>query len=228
MPTLILLRHGESVWNKENKFTGWQDVNLSEEGINQSRQAAYFLKEKGFLFDLAFTSFLKRATHTLEIVLNELNLSDIPVKKTWRLNERRYGALETLNKKEIAEKYGDTQVHRWRRGYEDVPPPLTENDFRYLNNLPKMDDLKTTPPLTESLKNVELRLLPYWQNEIIPEIKSGKKIIIVAHGNSLRALIRYLDNLTPEEIEKIEIPVGISLIYKLNDDLKPVNHYYLN
>ena len=228
MPTLILLRHGESIWNKENKFTGWQNVDLSEEGINQSCQAARLLKEKNFSFDLAFTSFLKRATRTLEIVLNELNEQNIPIKKTWRLNERRYGALETLNKSETAEKYGSEQIHRWRRGFKDTPPPLSKTDSRFLNNLPVMNDLESAPPLTESLADVENRLLPYWQNEIVPEIKSGKKIIIVAHGNSLRALVYYLDNLTPEKIEKIEIPVGIPLIYELNDDLKPVNHYYLN
>ncbi len=228
MYKIVLLRHGESVWNKENKFTGWQDIDLSEKGIAESKNAARLLKEKSFIFDLAFTSFFKRSIHTLEIVLGELGLPDIPVKKSWRLNERRYGALETLDKTEVAARYGAEQIHLWRRGYEDTPPPLSESDSRYLGGLPQMDDLKTNPPLTESLADVERRLLPYWQNEIIPAVKSGKKIIIVAHGNSLRALSHHLDNLTKEEVENLEISLGIPLIYELNDHLTPLRHYYLS
>lgn len=217
MIKLVLLRHGESVWNKENRFTGWTDVDLSEKGIAEAHEAGQLLKKNGFTFDLAFTSVLLRANKTLDIVLKEMNLENIPVEKSWRLNERHYGALQGLNKAETAAKYGDEQVHKWRRSYDICPPALTKDDQRY----------REGEPLTECLKDTVERFLPYWQESIVPEIKAGKKIIIAAHGNSLRALVKYLDNISDEEIPNLNIPTGVPLVYELDEDLKPIRHYYL-
>ncbi|MDP2864260.1 MAG: 2,3-diphosphoglycerate-dependent phosphoglycerate mutase, partial [bacterium] len=197
MYKLVLLRHGESIWNKENRFTGWTDVDLTEKGVKEARESGKLLKKEGLTFDIAFTSVLKKATKTLDIVLKEIGLTNIPVKKTWRLNERHYGALQGLNKPEAAKRYGEEQVFLWRRSYEVRPPALKETDTRYPGNDPlkRYKELKKTEiPLTESLKDTEMRLLSYWSKEIVPAIKSGKKIFIVAHGNSLCALVRYLDN----------------------------------
>ena len=229
MYKLVLLRHGESIWNKENRFTGWTDIDLSEKGVKEARESGKLLKKEGLTFDIAFTSVLKKATKTLDIVLKEIGLTNIPVKKTWRLNERHYGALQGLNKPEAAKRYGEEQVFLWRRSYEVRPPSLKETDARYPGNDPlKYKELKKEEiPLTESLKDTEMRLLPYWSKEIVPAIKSGKKILIVAHGNSLRALVRYLDNISPQKIPELNIPTGIPLIYELDKNLKPIRHYYL-
>ena len=225
---LVLLRHGESIWNKENRFTGWTDVDLSEKGVKEAIETGKLLKKKGLTFDIAFTSVLKKATKTLDIVLKEMGLTNIPVKKTWRLNERHYGALQGLNKSETAKRYGEEQVFLWRRSYEHRPPALKETDARYPGNDPLYKDLKKTEiPLTESLKDTEIRLLPYWRGEIAPAVKSGKKILIVAHGNSLRALVRYLDNISPKKIPELNIPTGIPLVYELDENLRPRRHYYL-
>lgn len=217
MIKLVLLRHGESVWNKENRFTGWTDVDLSEKGIEEAVKAGRLLKKNGFTFDLAFTSVLLRATKTLKIVLKEMNLENIPVEKSWRLNERHYGALQGLNKTETAKKYSNEQVHKWRRSYDVRPPALTKDDERYVEG----------EPLTECLKDTVERFLPYWQQSIAPEIKAGKKIIISAHGNTLRALVKYLDNISDEEIPNLNIPTGVPLVYELDENLKPVKHYFL-
>ncbi|MCX7798146.1 MAG: 2,3-diphosphoglycerate-dependent phosphoglycerate mutase [Melioribacter sp.] len=228
MYKVVLLRHGESEWNKLNLFTGWTDVDLSEKGVEEAHQAGKVLKEEGYTFDIAFTSVLKRAIKTLYIVLEEMDLMWIPVIKSWRLNERHYGALQGLNKAETAEKYGIEQVKLWRRSYDIPPPPLDENDDRYPGKDPRYKDLdKKDIPLTESLKSTVERFLPYWHETIAPTIKSGKKVIIAAHGNSLRALVKYLDNISDEDIVELNIPTGIPLIYELDDDLKPIKHYYL-
>lgn len=225
---LVLVRHGESIWNLENRFTGWTDVGLSEKGIQEAHRAAIFLKEGGFTFDLAFTSVLKRAIKTLWIILEDMDLMWIPVQHTWRLNERHYGALQGLNKMEMVKQYGEEQVHIWRRSYDITPPALTKDDprsvisdSRYQNLLPH------EIPLTEALKNTVERFLPYWHGTVVPQLKEGKKIIIAAHGNSLRALVKYLDNISEEEITKLNIPTGIPLIYELDINLKPIKHYYL-
>lgn len=228
MYKVVLLRHGESEWNKLNLFTGWTDVDLSEKGIEEAHQAGKVLKEEGYTFDIAFTSVLKRAIKTLYIVLEEMDLMWIPVVKSWRLNERHYGALQGLNKAETAEKYGMEKVKLWRRSYDVPPPPLDENDDRYPGKDPRYKDLdKKDIPLTESLKSTVERFLPYWHETIAPTIKSGKKVIIAAHGNSLRALVKYLDNISDEEIVELNIPTGIPLVYELDDNLKPIKHYYL-
>jgi len=225
---LVILRHGESVWNKENRFTGWTDVDLSERGEKEAIESGKLLKKEGLTFDIAFTSVLKKATRTLDLILREMDLADIPVKKTWRLNERHYGALQGLNKSETAKKYGEKQVLLWRRSYDVRPPALKETDARYSGNDPLYKGLKKEEiPLTESLKDTEMRVLPYWKEEIAPAIKSGKKVLIVAHGNSLRALVRYLDNISPQEIAELNIPTGIPLIYELDENLRPIKHYYL-
>jgi 2,3-bisphosphoglycerate-dependent phosphoglycerate mutase len=222
MNKLVIIRHGESVWNKENIFTGWIDAPLSEEGIKQAKLAGQILKEKGFTFDLGFTSVLKRAYDTLDLILEKMNLL-IPTEKSWRLNERHYGALQGLNKDEMREKYGKDQVELWRRSY-DVRPPAKEEKKEF-----KYEEVKEGEvPLTESLKDTEKRLLPYWKETIVPQIMSGKKIIIAAHGNSIRALIKNIEGISGEEIAKIEIPVGKPLVYELGDNLKPTNKYYLN
>jgi len=228
MYKLVLLRHGESVWNKENRFTGWTDVDLSEKGVKEAIEAANLLKKEELTFDIAFTSVLKKATRTLEIILKEMGFKNIPVKKSWRLNERHYGALQGLNKSETAKKYGEEQVLLWRRSYDVRPPALEETDPRYPGNDPLYRGLKKNElPLGESLKDTEMRVLPYWKEEIAPAIKSGKKVLIVAHGNSLRALVRYLDDIPPQEIVQFNIPTGIPLLYELDENLKPLKHYYL-
>jgi 2,3-bisphosphoglycerate-dependent phosphoglycerate mutase len=228
MYKLVLLRHGESIWNKENRFTGWTDVGLTEKGIQEAIEAGKILKQQGYTFDIAFTSVLQKATKTLEIVLKEMSLENIPVEKSWRLNERFYGALQGLNKSETAEKYGEEQVLLWRRSYSEKPPPITEEDDRYPGKDPLYKDLeKEEIPLAESLEDVEKREIPYWEKEIVPAIKSNKKILICAHGNSLRALVKYLDNVSPDEISDLNIPTGIPLVYELDDNLKPIEHYYI-
>ncbi|MDF1611952.1 2,3-diphosphoglycerate-dependent phosphoglycerate mutase [Stygiobacter electus] len=228
MYKVVLLRHGESEWNKLNLFTGWTDVDLSEKGIEEAKQAGKVLKQESFTFDIAFTSVLKRAIKTLNLALEELDLLWIPVIKNWRLNERHYGALQGLNKAETAEKYGNEKVKIWRRSYDVPPPALDENDERYPGKDPRYADLnKKDIPLTESLKLTVDRFLPYWFDTIAPTIKSGKKVIIAAHGNSLRALVKYLDNISEEEITELNIPTGIPLVYELDENLKPIKHYYL-
>lgn len=224
MIKLVLVRHGQSMWNLENKFTGWADVDLSENGVKEATEAGKVLKEKGFSFDVAYTSVLKRANRTLELILNELGESDIPVNKSWRLNERHYGALQGLNKKETAEKYGDEQVHIWRRSYDVQPPALTDDDERYKAMLDKYTEYI---PHTECLKDTVERVIPYWEEEILPSLKEGKKVIIAAHGNSLRGLMKYLDGMSDEEVVNLEIATGNPICYELDDDFKPIRHYYL-
>ncbi len=225
---LVLLRHGESEWNKENKFTGWTDVDLSEKGRNEAQQSGDTMKEEGFVFDVAFTSVLKRAIRTLWIALDRMDLMWIPIYNSWRLNERHYGALQGLNKSETAEKFGEDQVLIWRRSYDIPPPVLEKTDERYPGNDPRYKDLDEKDlPLTESLKETVARFLPYWHETIAPAIKSGKKVLIAAHGNSLRALVMYLDNISEDEIVKLNIPTGVPLVYELDQDLKPIKHYYL-
>jgi len=228
MYKLVLLRHGESVWNKENRFTGWTDVDLSEKGIEEAKEAGETLRKENFVFDIAYTSYLKRAIRTLWIALDELDQMWIPVVNSWRLNERHYGALQGLNKSEMAEKYGEDQVKIWRRSFATPPPPLELSDPRHPVNDPKYKDLKEGEhPSCESLKDTVERFLPFWHNTIAPTIKSGKKVLISAHGNSLRALVFYLDKMTEEEIVALNIPTGIPLVYELDENLKPIKHYYL-
>jgi 2,3-bisphosphoglycerate-dependent phosphoglycerate mutase len=228
MMRLVLLRHGESTWNKENRFTGWTDVDLSEKGIEEAKAAGRLLKEQGFVFDVAFTSVLKRSIRTLWIVQDEMDLMWIPVQISWRLNERHYGALQGLNKAEMATKFGEEQVLIWRRSYDVPPPALDKTDERYPGHDPRYKELDENDlPLTESLKDTVARFLPYWHEVIAPTIKSEERVIISAHGNSLRALVKYLDNISDEEIVKLNIPTGIPLVYELDDDLKPIKHYYL-
>ncbi|MFW6337542.1 MAG: 2,3-diphosphoglycerate-dependent phosphoglycerate mutase [Alkalispirochaetaceae bacterium] len=228
MYKVVLLRHGESVWNKENRFTGWTDVDLSEKGVVEAREAGKILKGEGFSFDLAYTSVLKRAIKTLSIALEEMDLLWIPVVKNWRLNERHYGALQGLNKAETAERHGGDQVHLWRRSYDVPPPALDEDDERFPGRDPRYRDLERSElPHTECLKDTVDRFLPYWHDEIGPMIKSGKRVIIAAHGNSLRALVKYLDEISDEEIPGLNIPTGVPLVYELDDTLKPIKHYYL-
>lgn len=228
MYKVVLLRHGESVWNKENRFTGWTDVDLSEKGVVEAQEAGKILKTEGFSFDLAYTSVLKRAIKTLNIVLEEMDLLWLPVTKNWRLNERHYGALQGLNKAEIAEHHGSEQVHLWRRSYDVPPPALDEDDERFPGRDPRYRDLERRElPHTECLKDTVERFLPYWHDEIGPTINSGKRVIIAAHGNSLRALVKYLDEISDEEIPALNIPTGVPLIYELDEDLKPIKRYYL-
>jgi 2,3-bisphosphoglycerate-dependent phosphoglycerate mutase len=225
---LVLLRHGESIWNKENRFTGWTDVDLTEKGIDEAREAGRLLRESGLIFDVAFTSLLKKAIRTLWIVLDEMDLMWIPVYKSWRLNERHYGALQGLNKIEMASKYGEEQVLLWRRSYDIKPPALEEFDKRYPGKDPKYLNLeKKDIPLTESLKDTMERLLPYWHSVIIPEIKGGKRVLITAHGNSLRSLIKHLDNVSDKDIIELNIPTGIPLVYELNENMSSIRSYYL-
>ncbi len=226
MYTIVLLRHGQSIWNAENRFTGWTDVELTEKGIQEAHNAAKALKEKGFTFDQAYCNMHKRAIHTLQIVLEDLK--GIPVEYTWRLNERHYGALQGLNKAETAKKYGEEQVHIWRRSYATQPPSLTKEDPRFPGNDPTYKDIPTDHlPLTECLKDTVERVLPYWKKTIMPSIKKGDKILISASGNSIRAIIKYLDNVPENEITELNVPTGIPLIYELDDKLKPIRHYYL-
>jgi len=228
MIKLVLLRHGESTWNLENKFTGWTDVGLSEKGIKEAHTAASDLKKEGFTFDIAYTSVLKRAISTLWITLEDMDLMWIPVYRSWRLNERHYGALQGLNKVETVKKYGEEQVMLWRRSYDIQPPALTEDDKRYPGKDPRYKELtKKELPLTECLKDTVERFLPYWHKVITPTLKQGKKVLIAAHGNSLRALVKYLDNVSDKDIVSLNIPTGIPLVYELDDDLKALKHYYL-
>ena len=228
MIKLVLLRHGESIWNKENLFTGWTDVDLSDQGRAEARRAGELLKAEGFTFDVAFTSVLKRAIRTLWIALDELDLMWIPVEHSWRLNERHYGALQGLNKAQTAAKYGDQQVLEWRRSYDIPPPALEVTDPRYPGTDPRYRALSPSElPLTECLKDTVARFLPHWHEAIVPTIQGGKKVIIAAHGNSLRALVKYLDQIADEEIVGLNIPTGVPLVYELDDQLKPIRHYYL-
>jgi 2,3-bisphosphoglycerate-dependent phosphoglycerate mutase len=228
MYKVVLLRHGESDWNKENRFTGWTDVDLSEKGIAEAKKAGELLLKEGYTFDVAYTSVLKRAIRTLWLVQEGMDLMWIPVHISWRLNERHYGALQGLNKAESAAKMGEEQVHIWRRSYDVPPPALTPDDPRFPGNDPRYKNVaKEDLPLTECLKDTVKRFLPYWYETIIPAVKSGKKVIIVAHGNSLRSLVKHLDNISDEEIVGLNIPTGIPLVYELDDDMKPIKHYYL-
>lgn len=228
MYKVVLLRHGESTWNKENRFTGWTDVDLSEKGVTEAKKAGKVLLESGYIFDIAFTSVLKRAVRTLWLTLDGMDLMWIPVINSWRLNERHYGALQGLNKSEMAEKYGEKQVLIWRRSYDIRPPALEKDDKRYPGFDPRYKDLTTDQiPQSECLKDTVERFLPYWHDTIAPTIKSGKRVLIAAHGNSLRALVKYLDNIPEEEIVSLNIPTGIPLVYELDKDLKPIRHYYL-
>ena len=228
MYKLVLIRHGESVWNKENKFTGWTDVDLSEKGVQEAIKAGQQLKKDGFTFDLAYTSVLKRAIKTLNNVLEQMDELWIPVKRSWRLNERHYGALQGLNKAETAAKYGEAQVKIWRRSYDTPPEPLATTDERYAGNDPRYKDLdKKDIPLTECLKDTVARVIPFWNEEIAPNIKSGKKIVIAAHGNSLRALVKFLDNIRDENIVNLNIPTAMPLVYELDENLKPIKSYYV-
>jgi len=228
MNKLVLLRHGESEWNKENRFTGWTDVDLSRKGIDEAREAGDILKEKGFTFDIAFTSVLIRAIHTLEIVLSRMGLEKIPVERSWRLNEKHYGALQGFNKRDTVLKYGEKQVLLWRRSYDIAPPPLDKSDARYPGNDPKYKDLDESElPLTECLKDTVERYMPYWHDVISREVTSEKKVLISAHGNSLRALVKHLDNVSDEDIVDLNIPTGVPLVYEFDNDLHPFKHYYL-
>jgi len=228
MTKLVLLRHGESAWNKENRFTGWTDVDLSEKGFEEARRAGQLLKALGYTFDIAYTSVLKRAIRTLWITLDEMDLMWIPVINSWRLNERHYGALQGLNKSEMAEQFGEQQVLLWRRSYDTPPPPLEKTDERYPGSDPRYRDLTQAElPVTECLKDTVARFIPYWENTIAHTIQSGKKVLITAHGNSLRALVKYLDNISDEEIVGLNIPTGVPLVYELQEDLKPIRKYYL-
>ncbi len=228
MITLVLLRHGESTWNQENRFTGWTDVDLSDRGRAEAQEAGRLLLEGGYVFDVAYTSVLKRAIRTLWAALDALDLLWIPVSKSWRLNERHYGALQGLNKTETAAKHGEAQTKIWRRSYDIPPPPLTADDPRSPSRDPRYAGLTAAElPLTESLKDTIDRFLPYWHETIAPTVRSGKRVLIAAHGNSLRALVKYLDDVPVSEIVELNIPTGIPLVYELNDDLKPIRHYYL-
>jgi 2,3-bisphosphoglycerate-dependent phosphoglycerate mutase len=225
---LVLVRHGESTWNEENRFTGWTDVDLSERGVEEAKRAGQLLKAEGFAFDIAFTSVLKRAIRTLWIVMDEMDLMWIPVHNSWRLNERHYGALQGLNKAETAAKFGEEQVMIWRRSYNIRPPALTSDDPRYPGNDPRYHGLDPRDiPLTECLEDTVHRFLPYWHETIAPEILSGKQVVIAAHGNSLRALVKYLDNIPDDEIVGLNIPTGVPLVYELDAELKPLKSYYL-
>ena len=228
MYKIVLLRHGESIWNKENRFTGFTDVDLTPKGMEEAKKAGQVLKKEGYTFDIAYTSVLKRGIRTLWIVLDEMDLMWIPVYRHWRLNERHYGALQGLYKNKLAEEVGEEQVLIWRRSYDIRPPPLKTTDPRYPGNDPRYKDLPPEEiPLTECLKDTVARFLPYWHDTIVPTIKTGKRVIISAHGNSLRALVKYLDNIPEEEIVDLNIPTGIPLVYELDDDLKPIKSYYL-
>jgi 2,3-bisphosphoglycerate-dependent phosphoglycerate mutase len=228
MRKLVLLRHGESLWNKENRFTGWTDVGLTEKGVQEAVDAGRILKQEGYVFDLAFTSVLSRAIKTLWLALEQMDLMWIPVHLSWRLNERHYGALQGLNKAETAERHGMDQVMLWRRSYDIRPPALTADDPRFPGHEPRYRDLGPQElPLTECLKDTVERFLPYWHNAIAPAVKSGQRVLISAHGNSLRALVKYLDHVSEKDILELNIPTGIPLVYELDDDLKPLRSYYL-
>ncbi|HEY8928951.1 MAG TPA: 2,3-diphosphoglycerate-dependent phosphoglycerate mutase [Mucilaginibacter sp.] len=228
MQKLVLLRHGESIWNKENRFTGWTDVDLSDEGVEQAKRAGELLKEAGYNFDIGFTSLLKRSIKTLHIVLEELDHLWIPVQKSWRLNERFYGALQGLNKDETIARYGEALVHKWRRDPHELPPPITKDDDRYPGKDIRYKNLTERElPLTENLSQTMDRVLPFWNEFIVPCLRQNQKVIVCAHGNSLRALIQYIDHLTDEEVTKLDLPTGIPLIYELDEGLNRIRHYYL-
>ena len=228
MYKVVLLRHGQSTWNQENRFTGWKDVDLSEQGREEAREAGRLMKDAGYVFDCAFTSVLKRAIKTLGIALDEMDQLWIPVTKHWRLNERHYGALQGLDKAETAAKHGEDQVKIWRRSYDIPPPPLTPDDERHPGRDPRYAGLSPKDlPLSESLKDTVARFLPYWHETIAPVVKSGTRVVIAAHGNSLRALVKYLDGVSDPDIVELNIPTGIPLVYELDDHLKPIRHYYL-
>jgi 2,3-bisphosphoglycerate-dependent phosphoglycerate mutase len=228
MTKLVLLRHGESVWNRDNLFTGWEDVDLSEQGKAEASRAGELLKGEGFTFDVAFCSVLKRAIRTLWITLDVLDLMWIPVEHSWRLNERHYGALQGLNKAETAAKYGEQQVLIWRRSYDVQPPALSESDPRYPGQDPRYQELSSAEiPRSECLKDTVARFLPYWRERIVPAIRVGKRVIVTAHGNSLRALVKYLDGISDQDILSLNIPTGVPLVYELDEQLKPRQHYYL-
>jgi 2,3-bisphosphoglycerate-dependent phosphoglycerate mutase len=228
MYKLVLVRHGQSAWNLENRFTGWVDVDLSPVGIEEATEGARLLREEGYTFDVAYTSLLKRAIRTLWIILDGMDLMWIPVHRDWRLNERHYGALTGLDKAETAERHGMEQVHIWRRSYDIPPPPLSEEDARHPKYDRRYADLSPAElPSTECLKDVVARMVPYWQETIAPAVKAGKRVLIAAHGNSLRALVKYLDDVPDDEIAELNIPTGIPLVYELDEDLKPIRHYYL-
>lgn len=229
MIELVLIRHGESLWNKENRFTGWTDIDLSENGILEARAAGKVLHQNGFEFDLAFSSVLKRAVKTLDLVLEEMGKPNLPVKRSWKLNERHYGALQGLNKAEMAKQAGDEQVHIWRRSYDVRPPALEVDDPRCPWNDPLYKGVpREQLPLTECLADTVARVVPYFEQEIAPELKAGRRVIIAAHGNSLRGLVKYLDGISDEAIVDLNIPTGVPLVYKLDADLKAKEHYYMN
>ena len=228
MTKLVLLRHGESDWNRENRFTGWTDVDLSKKGRQEAQEAGVVLRAEGYTFDQAYTSVLKRAIRTLWMVLDEMDLMWIPVERSWRLNERHYGALQGLNKAETATKFGEEQVKIWRRSYAIPPPALEATDERYPGRDPRYRNLSAEElPLTECLKDTVARFLPYWHETISPAIRQGRKVLIAAHGNSLRALVKYLDDISEQDIVELNIPTGMPLVYELDADLKPLNRYYL-
>jgi 2,3-bisphosphoglycerate-dependent phosphoglycerate mutase len=228
MKKVILLRHGESVWNKENRFTGWTDVDLTEKGTEEAGKAGELMREAGFEFDLAHTSVLRRAIKTLWLALERMDLMWIPVLHSWRLNERHYGALQGLNKAETAAKFGDEQVLAWRRSYDVPPPALAQNDPRYPGNDPRYRGLEPSQvPFTECLKDTVARVLPYWNQAIAPDIRAGKRVLVAAHGNSIRALVKYLDKVSDQDIVGLNIPTGVPLVYELDDALRPIRHYYL-
>ncbi len=228
MKKIVLLRHGESVWNKENRFTGWTDVDLSAKGLEEAHDAGRLLKQEGFTFDLAHGSVLKRAIRTMWIALEELDLTWIPQQLSWRLNERHYGALQGLNKSDTAERYGAEQILVWRRSYDTPPPALEPDDPRYPGKDRRYADMDSRYiPLTECLKDTVARFLPHWNDVIAPQVKSGKRIIVVAHGNTIRALVKYLDNVSEKDIVGLNIPTGIPLVYELDDAMKPLHNYYL-
>jgi 2,3-bisphosphoglycerate-dependent phosphoglycerate mutase len=228
MHKLVLLRHGESTWNKENRFTGWTDVDLTDKGREEAKAAGQLLKADGYQFDIVFTSVLTRAIRSANIALDELDQLWLPVQRSWRLNERHYGALQGLNKAETAARHGDDQVKIWRRAYAIAPPPLAPDDPRHPSRDRRYADVPARDlPLTESLKDTVARFLPYWNDAIAPQIRAGRQVLIAAHGNSLRALVKYLDHISDEEIVELNIPTGIPLVYELDDHLKPLRHYYL-
>ncbi len=228
MHKLVLIRHGQSQWNLENRFTGWHDVDLTEQGLEEARQAGRALKAAGFTFDVAFTSVLKRAVRTLWVVLDEMDLMWIPVHRSWRLNERHYGALQGLNKAQTAERYGEEQVHVWRRSYATPPPALEASDDRHPRLDPRYRGLSAAElPLTECLADTVERFLPYYQGHIAPAVRAGQRVLIVAHGNSLRALVKHLDQISDDDISGLNIPTGAPLVYELDEDLAPIRHHYL-
>jgi 2,3-bisphosphoglycerate-dependent phosphoglycerate mutase len=228
MYKLVLIRHGESTWNKENRFTGWTDVDLSEKGVAEAREGGQVLRKEGYVFDIGYTSLLQRAIKTYNIVTEELDQLWIPVSRSWRLNERHYGALQGLNKAETAAKFGEDQVKIWRRSYDIPPPALTPDDERFPGKDPRYAGLKPAElPLTECLKDTVARFLPLWHETIAPMVKSGQRVLIVAHGNSLRALVKFLDNVSDSDIVELNIPTGMPLVYELDNDLKPIKSYYL-